>query len=178
MLTHSGHQYSRECRHQTVILSLLGDTKWNEAISSEPVNLWHYHTVTFRFWAGLQIGLMAAISYGLPIDAFQTWVVLLAPRDTWSILPISRPSNVFVPSITYLMKISSHPSHNYALHGLQGLSDVLGGKLLLVQHPTATLDELKRTLESIDAPVDISLWITPPEDGLLWDQGQSMMERV
>jgi hypothetical protein len=154
---------------RTVILSLLEDSKWNEAISSNPINLWHYHAATFRFWAGLQIGFKVAKSFGIPIDPDQTWVVLLVPRDMWSILPISRQVNVFVLSPTNLMKISSHSSERYALHGLQGLSDVLGGKLVLVQHPTTTLVELKQTLESIDAPIDISLWITPPEEGLLWD---------
>jgi hypothetical protein len=52
-------------------------------------------------------------------------------------------------------EISSHPRDYYALHGFQGLSDVLDGRFVLLQQHTATLDKLKRTLESRPSGITI-----------------------
>jgi hypothetical protein len=155
-----GHQST----DSTAILSLTGRTNSNEAFPTTGVNLWHYHAAIFKLWAGLQLATTVAKADGLKTP---TWIVALMPATAWSLMGFDSSYHVFFPSPANLLNITTDKT-KYTIHGIQGLADVFGGRLILA-HPETTIGELHKILEQNHAPTDIEMWFSPPEDGLMWD---------
>ena len=154
-------------RGSTMVLSLTGFTNWEDAIQNNPVNLWHYHAVVFRFWVGLQIASHVAMANGL--KASYDWIVILLPKQTWALTEFGSDS-VFVPSPENLLAsaIKSRNRTTNVMVALQGLTDAFGGRVVLASDGV-TVGQLRAVLEDNNAPVDIGMWVNPPEDGLMWD---------
>lgn len=148
----------------TIMLSLTGSTNSEEAFPTTGVNLWHYTAAIFKLWAGIQIATNVAKADGLKTP---TWIVALLPEREWSLMGLDPSCRLFFPSPANLLNVTKDRS-KYTMHGIQGLSDAFGGRLILA-HPEATIGELHKMLERNHAPIDIEMWVSPPEDGLMWD---------
>ena len=155
----------QDASSSAVVLSLTDHINLQEIIKHDPLNLWHYHAVVFRFWAVVQMALSIAQAEGLNKP---DWVVILFPDDAWAQTRLGT-RKVFLPSAENLVNAlnSSSRSPN-TLHSLQGLSDAFGGRLVLASN-AASLGLLRSTMEEYHIPINMAMWVTPPDDGLMWD---------
>ena len=141
----------------TAILSMVDFPFLKEAFPC--TNLWHCHASFFMLWTGFQIAINVAEADGLRIP---TWIVALWPEAAWAEMGLDS-HQVFVPSHGNLINVTMNMRP-----AVQLLSDMFGGRLILARQLT-TIGQLNAILHQSHAPSDIEMWISPPENGLMWE---------